>query len=159
MSLFRAPSPRQIDLGLAILRVVVGTVFVAHGGQKLFVYGLDGVAGSFGQMGIPAAGLFGPLTAFAEFFGGLALVAGLLTRLAAAGTTAVMAGAIAFVHAKAGFFLPAGSEFALTLLASSALLALTGAGRYSLDALIARRSDAGATDTAATPIRAARRAA
>lgn len=132
-------SSSRIDLALAVLRVVVGLVFVAHGGQKLFVYGLDGVAGSFGQMGIPAAGLTGPLTALVEFFGGLALVAGLLTRLAGLGLAVTMLGAILLVHLAGGFFLPSGIEFALTLLAGSAALALAGAGRYSLDHVLATR--------------------
>ena len=139
MSLFRAPTARQLGIGLAILRVVVGAIFVAHGAQKLFVYGFAGVAGSFGQMGIPAAGITGPLVALVEFFGGLALIVGLLTRLAAFGLALNMLGAILFVHLAGGFFLPAGSEFALSLLGSSIVLALTGAGAFSLDALLGGR--------------------
>src|SRR5438105_11832372 len=94
----------RFDLGLAVLRVLVGVVFLAHGGQKLFVFGPAGVQGAFGQMGIPGADFVGPLTALVEFFGGLALISGLLTRLASVGLAAVMLGAIAFVHLSAGFF-------------------------------------------------------
>ena len=139
MSLFQSPSRRQIDAALTVLRVVLGVTFIMHGGQKLFVYGLDGVAGSFGQMGIPAAGFFGPLVAFLEFFGGIAIVLGLLTRLAALGVGATMAVAILAVHLPQGFFNPGGVEFPLALLASAAVLVLTGAGAYSVDAAIAKR--------------------
>jgi putative oxidoreductase len=134
----RTDSPR-LDLGLAVLRVLVGLVFVAHGGQKLFVFGLGGVQGAFGQMGVPGAAIVGPLTAFVELFGGLALIAGLLTRLAGLGLAIVMLGAIAFVHLAAGFFAPKGVEFPLTLLAATIAFALTGAGRFSLDHAIAVR--------------------
>lgn len=149
MYLFNAASARQLDLGLAILRAVVGAIFLAHGAQKLFVYSFAGVTGAFGQMGVPMPGVMGPFVALLEFFGGLALIVGLLTRLVSVGLFFNMLGAILLVHLPAGFFLPDGSEFALSLLASSALLALTGAGAYSIDALIGRRGGAEAVDAAA----------
>jgi putative oxidoreductase len=139
-----APAPR-LDAALALLRVAAGAVFAAHGAQKLFVFGLDGVAGAFGQMGIPMAGIVGPLVALVEFFGGIALVLGLLTRLSAAGLAAIMLGATLFVHLAAGFFLPNGFEFTLLLFGAAAALALAGPGRFSLDALLAaRRAGSGA---------------
>ena len=142
MSLFRTPSARQLNAALTLLRVVVGATFMMHGGQKLFVYGFDGVTGAFAQMGVPMPGLLGPFVALLEFFGGLALVVGLLTRLAALGLAATMIVAIALVHLSAGFFGPNGVEFPLSLLAASLTLALTGAGRFSLDGLVARRAEA-----------------
>ena len=161
MFLFQSPSRRQIDTALAVLRVALGAIFIAHGGQKLFVYGLDGVAGSFGQMGIPAADFLGPLVAFVEFFGGIAIVLGLLTRLAALGVGVTMLVAILTVHLKQGFFNPGGIEFPLALLASAAALVLTGAGAYSADAAIAKRVGDGASADAAqdSPQVRARRAA
>lgn len=149
LSLFRATTPRQTDLGLAILRVVLGVIFIAHGGQKLFVFGFDGVTGAFGQMGVPAPGLIGPAIALIEFFGGIAIALGFVTRLAALGIGATMVGAIVLVHLPAGFFAPAGIEFPLSLLAAAATLTITGAGRYSLDALISRRGPATVTDASA----------
>jgi putative oxidoreductase len=142
----RAPVPsRRIDIVLAILRVVVGLVFVAHGAQKLFVFGLAGVAGSFGQMGIPAADIVGPLVALLEFFGGLAILFGLLTRLAALGLAMNRLGAVLFVHVRNGFFLPSAFEFAFTLLGANIALLLAGAGRFSLDHLVASRRASSAT--------------
>lgn len=129
----------RLNVGLVLMRAVVGAIFIAHGAQKLFVYGLAGVSDSFAQAGIPLAGVMGPGIALLEFFGGIALILGLLTRVAALGLAATMVGAILLVHLKGGFFLPAGIEFALSLLGSSGLLALTGAGAFSLDTLIAER--------------------
>ena len=77
--------------------------------------------------------------ALLEFFGGIALVLGLLTRLAALGLAVNMAGAMVLVHAPAGFFLPNGIEFALVLGAASLAFAIMGAGELSVDALVARR--------------------
>ena len=132
----------QADIGLAILRTIVGLVFAVHGAQKLFVFGFAGVTGAFTQMGIPMAAVAGPAVALLEFFGGIALIIGLLTRFAGLGLAINMLGAILFVHAKAGFFAPNGVEFVLTLLAGAAALAIAGGGRYSIDALIASRADA-----------------
>jgi len=144
MSLFNAPSRRQIDTALAVLRVVLGVTFILHGGQKLFVYGFDGVTGAFGQMGIPAPGFFGPFVALVEFFGGIAITLGLLTRLAALGVGSTMVVAILTVHLKQGFFNPGGVEFPLSLLASAIALVIAGAGAYSLDATIEKRLDGNA---------------
>lgn len=130
---------QRLDLALAVLRIVVGIVFVAHGAQKLFVFGVGGTIGAFAQMGVPLPSLTAPLVIALEFLGGLALIAGVLTRVVALLFVFDMVGAIVFVHLAAGFFLPNGYEFAFTLLGGSAALALAGAGAYSLDHLLARR--------------------
>ncbi len=144
MKLLRS-SHNQADIGLALIRVVAGIVFAAHGGQKLFVFGLDGVTGAFTQMGVPLAALVGPGVAFLEFFGGIALIVGLLTRFVGLGFAITMLSALFLVHAKAGFFMPNGYEFVLTLFGAAAALAIAGAGRYSIDALLAARSEAKVT--------------
>lgn len=132
-------TPSQQQLGIAVLRIIVGIVFTAHGGQKLFVYGFAGVAGAFAKMGVPMAGFMGPFVALLEFFGGLALIIGLLTRLAALGLACDMLGAILLVHLAGGFFLPAGFEYALTLLFACICLMLAGPGSLSVDSNIAAR--------------------
>jgi putative oxidoreductase len=127
----------RFDVALAVLRGVLGVVFIAHGVQKLFIYGVDGIAGAFGSMGLPP--LLGPVIGTAELLGGIALLAGFLTPVAAAGLTLIMAGAIATVHGPQGFFAPKGYEFNLTLIAGLVAIALTGAGAFSLDAVLLRR--------------------
>ena len=137
MSFFRS-SPRQLSLGLAVLRVAVATIFIRHGAQKLFVFGFAGVTGAFTHMGVPFPGLMGPLIGVLEFFGGIALVIGLLTRLVALGFVCDMLGAILLVQLKNGF---SRYELEFLLLGSSLALVLAGAGGFSVDALIAGRQE------------------
>jgi putative oxidoreductase len=123
------------SLGLAILRIVVGVVFFAHGYQKLFKFGFHGVAGMFGHMGIPLAGVFAVVVTLVEFLGGILLITGLSTRIPAALLTIDMLVAIVAVHMKHGFFSPMGVELPLTLLAACVCLALSGGGTASLKRL------------------------
>ncbi len=129
----------RVDAALALLRVIMGTIFFMHGGQKLFVFGFAGVTGAFTQMGIPLPGITGPMVGLLEFFGGLALIFGLLTRLVALGLAVDMLGAILMVRMAGGFFAPKGIEFELALFAGAATLALAGAGAFSLDRMVAGR--------------------
>ncbi len=130
------------DLGLLIVRLVIGAVFVAHGAQKLFVFGLPDVTNGFVQQGIPFANVTAPLVSMLEFFGGIAIVVGLLTRFVALGLVIDMLAALYLVHLPSGFFLPNGFEFVLTLASINLALVLTGAGAYSIDAIVARRRHA-----------------
>ena len=124
-----ATAPQRMALGLTLVRIAVGIVFLAHGAQKLFVFGLGGVAGAFGQMGIPLANIVGPGTAILEFVGGIALILGVGTRI----VFFPAAPLFLFVHGKAGFFLPTGFEYALTLLVANIALAVGGPGEYAIE--------------------------
>lgn len=139
MSLFGPTSIIQLNTGLLLVRITTGTVFLVHGAQKLFQFGVAGVTGTFEEMGILAPAVVAPAVTAIEFFGGLALLVGFLTRPAAFALLVVMIGAAVFVHIPNGFFLPSGYEFALALGGVNALLMLTGGGAYSLDAAIATK--------------------
>jgi len=131
----RVQDRSAVDLALLIARVIVGVVFMAHGAQKLF--------GAFGGPGLSAfvqmMGPLGYLVAIGEFFGGLGLVVGFLTRFSAAAITLIMLGAIGMVHGKFGFFMnwmgkQAGEGFEYHLLAIAVLLTIViaGPGRYAI---------------------------
>ena len=149
MWLFRSHSQQQVDFALVVLRLVVGAIFIAHGAQKLFVFGVDGIGAGFAQMGVPFGTLVGPLVGLLELTGGIALVLGLLTRLFALGLAFTMIGAMWFVHLPNGFFLPNGVEFVLSLFGTAIALVLMGAGTFSLDAKLEARTHA--PMTRATP--------
>ena len=132
-------TPLRLNLGLAVLRVVVGLVFLVHGYQKLFVMGMGGVTEFFMQIGAPLPGLSAPLVSLLEFAGGIALILGVLTPVVALLFAADMLGATFLVHLPNGFSVSAGGyEFVLTLLAASLALALTGPGAYALDTVFRR---------------------
>jgi putative oxidoreductase len=124
----------RADLGLLLIRAATGVTFAAHGAQKVFSYGVAEVAKGFAGMGLPMAGVLAPMVAFGELLGGVALLAGFLTRIAGAGLTVIMLGAILHVHLKNGFFAGNGGiEFPLVLGAAAAGIALAGPGRVSVD--------------------------
>lgn len=127
------------EVARTVLRVVLGVVMIAHGWQKMAGGGLSGTGEAFAGMGMPAPGLTGPLVALLELVGGVAVLLGLLTSLLAGLYALTMLGAVVLVHASNGFFAADGGiELTLVLLATSLYLAVAGAGRVSLDALIAR---------------------
>jgi len=133
-----------------ILRLVLGVVFFAHGAQKLLGWfggpGFSGTMGMFtGYLHIPAPLAF--LAIAAEFFGGLGLILGFLTRIAAFGITVNMLVAVAMVHRSFGFFMNwtgsqkgEGFEYHLLVLAITVFLMIRGAGALSVDHAIAAAS-------------------
>ena len=133
-------------LGPLALRIPVGVTFAAHGAQKLFAwfggYGLDGTGQFFASIGLNPGYLLALLAGSAEFFGGLALIVGLLVRPAAAVLAFTMLVAIFAVHIGNGLFMSNnGYEFALALFAASVSLVFSGAGSVSVDKLVV--SDSG----------------
>jgi putative oxidoreductase len=128
-------------LEAVILRVPIGLILAAHGSQKLFGwfggYGLEGTGQWMASVGLNPGFLMALLAGSAEFFGGVALILGLLTRPAAVISAVTMLVALFWVHWGKGFFLDThGIEYALALLSATTALAFIGGGRYSLDALI-----------------------
>ena len=131
----------NLEIGLLILRLVVGLSFVAHGAQKLFGwfggYGPKGTGGWMEAMGIKPGVTMAVLAGMMEFVGGLLFAAGFLTVLGAALIILAMLGAIVKVHAKNGYWATAnGYELNLLIAAVALAVAFMGAGAYSLDAVI-----------------------
>lgn len=127
------------------LRVGVGVILAAHGAQKLFGwfggYGLEGTGQWMASIGLEPGYLMALAAGSAEFFGGIALIIGLLTRPAAIVSAFTMLVAMVVVHLEHGFFLATnGIEFSLILLIGSAVIALQGAGKISVDAYLGNAS-------------------
>jgi len=145
--MFRKIVSTPNDLTLTIVRLVLGVTFFAHGAQKMLGwfggYGFQGTMGFFTQqMGIPAPLAF--LAICAEFFGGLGLIVGLLSRIAAFGIIVNMLVAIATVHHVNGFFMNwsgqqkgEGFEYHLLAIALGLVVLIKGAGALSIDQVLA----------------------
>ncbi len=126
------------------LRVPLGIIFAAHGSQKLFGwfggYGLEGTGQWMASIGLEPGVLMAALSGSAEFFGGVFLLLGLLTRPSALVLAVTMLVAIFSVHISHGLFMSNnGYEFALALLAGVVSLLISGGGRASLDKVIANK--------------------
>jgi putative oxidoreductase len=132
-------SSQWIDRGLLMMRIALGIVFVMHGGQKLFVFGHAGVAGGMAALGLPLPGLSAALITAVELGGGVALLTGTFTRVAAFLIAGAMAVATVTAHLTSGFFMPSGFEYTLTLMLSSLAILMTGPGAYSVDSALAGR--------------------
>jgi putative oxidoreductase len=122
-----------VDVSLLLVRVIVGVIFAAHGAQKLFgVWGGKGLAATVAN---PPDGMgpIGYLVTIGEFFGGLGLIFGFLTRFSAASLIVIMIGAIAMVHGQHGFFLQnQGFEYNLALIGLLLPILIAGPGQYSI---------------------------
>jgi putative oxidoreductase len=149
MQFFRLLLTTDGTMSTALLRITLGIVIFPHGAEKVFpVFGGKGFSatlqGMNEHMGIPV--VFVVLAIAAEFFGSIALLVGFLTRAAALGVACVMTVAIWMVHLQAGFFMnwggqpgkPEGFEYHILVLGICLALVLRGAGRWSIDRLIAK---------------------
>jgi len=123
-----------------ILRLTLGIIFIGHGWGKLFAEGNPAnFAGWLSSMGLEPSLLLAVAAGLAETVGGLLLVIGLFTRVAASSLVVVMLVAIGFVHLDAGMFGKGGYEFQLLLLVGVVSLLIQGSGKYSLDEIINKK--------------------
>ena len=133
-------TPVLRDVALLVARVALGVILLAHGLQKFREYTLDGTTASFTEMGVPAPAAAALFAATVETVGGIALVIGLLTPVFAALNILNLLGALIIVHAENGVFVDQGGyELVLALIAGLVVVAMLGAGRFSIDELVDRR--------------------
>ena len=131
--------PWRTDVALLIARIALGVVFIAHGAQKVFTYGLTGTTEAFAGMGVPAPQASALFAAVVELVGGAALLVGVATPVVGLLLALDMLGALVLVHAPNGVFVDAGGfELVAALGAGSLVLAAVGAGRLSVDHAIDR---------------------
>lgn len=137
--------------GILLLRLVVGIVFLVHGLQKIFILEVGNVAGFFGSLSIPQPFVMAIVVTALEVLGGLALILGAFTRLAAIPLAVIMLVAILTAHLPNGFFVSpnGGYEFALTLLVANVALVTLGSGALALDDVLMKRGEKSASQEGA----------
>lgn len=129
------------DATLLIARVGIGVIFIAHGWQKFFDWGIDGTQAAFAGMDIPLADVSAIVAATIELVGGIALLIGFATRIAGVLLFLNMLGAFFLVHVGNGVFVgDGGYELVVALGVASLLIAGVGAGWVSVDAFVGRNS-------------------
>ncbi len=134
------PNRTLSDILLLLARVGLGTVFLAHGLQKLLTNGMAATAEGFAAMGVPAPTASAWFAALAETIGGAALLLGLLTPVFAVLLAVDMVGAMVLVHLPNGLWVTDnGFELVLALAAGALAIGATGAGRLSIDAVLVRQ--------------------
>ena len=125
------------DIVLLLARIALGVILIAHGWQKFNEWTLAGTSAAFVDMGIPAPSVTSAIAASAELVGGVLVLIGLLTPVVAILNVLVQLAAFALVHVQAGLFIENGGyELVLALAAGLLLLAVRGAGKFSIDALL-----------------------
>lgn len=134
-----------VKWGLVPLRLAVGVIFLMHGAQKVFVFGISGTADILHWVGIPFASMFAVVLMFAEVGGGLAILFGAFARPVGLMLAFEMTVAIFTSRIRGGFFTPTGFEFELVLLGACLTIALMGSGELSLDAIWRKSPKAGET--------------
>ena len=132
---------RSVTWGMLPIRIAVGLVFLMHGGQKLFVFGLAGTADIMDKLGIPLPVAAAAIVITVELLGGLAILLGMFTRIAGALLAFEMVVAILVARIHGGFFAPYGYEFELTLLMASLTFAIGGPGGKSLEEMWRKPAD------------------
>jgi len=133
------------DILLLVGRILLGVVLIAHGWQKIAQFGIGGVTASFEKMGVPLPAVSAVFSAVVELAGGIALLAGAGTVVAAALVVLDMLGAFLLVHIGNGVFVTDnGFELVWVIAATALVLAAAGPGRFSVDHVILgrRRADA-----------------
>jgi len=126
------------DISLFVIRLILGVIFIAHGYPKLFVWGIPGVTQFFSQLGIPFPGFFAVIVSLVEFFGGIALILGILSRWVGLLIAINMIGATLFAKLKVGLIAPfdkpgVGFELDLALFGCALAILVFGPGAISVE--------------------------
>lgn len=135
------------EIALLISRVLLGVILIAHGWDKFFITGLEGISGYFDSIGVPAASIAAPVVGAIELIGGIMILLGAFTRIVAVIVALVMFGAAVFAHISFGIFAANGGwELVGAIGAGMLAFAAVGAGAWSVDALLAKNKDSRTTD-------------